>query len=109
MVRENLKFSAELIFETEKLENIPCEVVFPKRQDEEVILKAQFKANRFSPSEIPFVFSLNGTISNQTGNLLEIFAKKVYNLGIETSYFGTKQELSILKAEVVDLKIREFI
>jgi hypothetical protein len=109
VVRENLKFSAELIFETEKLENIPCEVVFPKRQDEKVVLKAQFKANRFPPLEIPFVFSLNGTISNQTGNLLEIFAKKVYNLGIETSYFGTNQEFSILEAEVVDLKIREFI
>ena len=109
MVRENLKFSAELIFETEKLENIPCEVVFPKTQDGEVVLKAQFKENRFSPLEIPFVFSLKGTIFNQTGNLLEICAKKVYNLGIQTSYFGTNQEFTILKAEVVDLKIREFI
>ncbi|OKH36513.1 hypothetical protein NIES2101_36895 [Calothrix sp. HK-06] len=109
MRKENLKFNAELQFETIKLENVPCEIVFPKTQDEKVVLEAQLIANEFLPSEIPFIFSLRATFSNAQGSLLKISAEKVYNLGIKTSYVATNQEYSILRAEPVNLKIQEFI
>ncbi|NEP13633.1 MAG: hypothetical protein F6K14_26215 [Symploca sp. SIO2C1] len=110
MVRkENLRFNAELQFETVTLENIPCEIVFPKTQNEKVILEAQLKANEFLPSEIPFIFSLRATFSNAHSSLLKISAQTVYNLGIRTSYVATNQEYSVLRAEPVNLKIQEFL
>ncbi len=109
MRKENLKFNAELQFETVKLENVPCEIVFPKTQNEKVTLEAQLKVNEFLPSEIPFIFSLKAIFSNAQSSLLKISADKIYNLGIKTSYVATNQEYSVLRAEPVALKIQEFI
>jgi hypothetical protein len=109
MRKENLRFDAELQFGTITLENVPCEIVFPKTQDEKVILKAQLKANEFSPSELPFIFSLRATFFTAQSSLLKISAEKVYNLGINTSHVATNQEYSVLRAEPVNLKIQEFI
>lgn len=109
MRKENLRFNAELQFGTITLENVPCEIVFPRTQDEKVFLEAQLKTNEFSPSEIPFIFSLRATFSNAQSSLLKISAETVYNLGIETSYVATNQEYSVLRAEPVNLKIQEFI
>lgn len=109
MRKENLRFNAELLFETVKLENIPCEIVFPKTQNEKVVLEAQLKANEFLPSEIGFIFSLKATFSNVQNSLLKISAGKIYNLGVKTYYVATNQQYSILRAEPVDLKIQEFI
>ncbi len=108
MRKENLRFNAELQFETVKLENVPCEIFFPKTQNEKIVLEAQLNRNEFVPSEISFIFSLKASFSNGQNELMEISVGKVYNLGIETSYFATNQEISILKAEPVDLKIQEF-
>lgn len=109
MRKENLRFNAELQFETITVENVPCEIVFPKTQDEKVILEVQLKANEFSPSKIPFIFSLRATFSNAQSSLLKISAETVYNLGIKTSYVATNQEYSVLRAEPVNLKIQEFL
>ena len=108
MKKENLRFNAELTFEEKKLEDIPCELVFPKTQDEKVVLIAQSNNSEFLASKIPFTFSLKATFSNQRGNLLEVFADKVYNLGTKIPHFATNQEFRILEAEPVNLKIREF-
>jgi hypothetical protein len=99
--KENLRFNAELLFETVKLENIPCEIVFPKTQNEKVVLEAQLKANEFLPSEIGFIFSLKATFSNVQNSLLKISAGKIYNLGVKTYYVATNQQYSILRAEPV--------
>ncbi|OBQ35378.1 MAG: hypothetical protein AN485_13780 [Anabaena sp. MDT14b] len=114
MEKKNLKFNAELSFGAVRLDNIACEIVFPKKQDEKVILQAQLKASDlkesdFSLREIPFVFSLKAAFSNQQSNFLEISSDRVYNLGIQTLYCATNQEFSILKGEPVNLKVREFI
>lgn len=107
--KENLKFKAEFQFGTTKLENIPCEIFFPKTQDEKVVLEAQLKENEFSFSKIPFIFSLKATFPDTHSGLLQLFAEKVYNLGIKTSHVATNQEYSILRAEPVNLKIQELI
>jgi hypothetical protein len=111
--KKSLKFKAAIIFDTEKLEDISCEIVFPKTQDEKVILKAFFDFNNSSWSKIPFIFSLKATIYDWEGNLSSsIFANKVYNLGIESSYssyYAPDHGASILTAEPVDLKIQDFI
>ncbi|MDB9438916.1 hypothetical protein PN450_19420 [Dolichospermum lemmermannii CS-548] len=109
MEKKNLKFNAELSFGAVRLNNIACEIIFPKKQDGKVILQAQLKASDFSLREIPFLFSLKAAFSNQQGDFLKISCDKVYNLGIQTSYFATNQEIAILNAEPVNLKIREFI
>lgn len=109
MRKKNLRFNAELQFEKITLENVPCEIVFPKAQDKKVVLEAQLKANEFSPSKIPFIFSLRATFSNAQSSLLKISAETVYNLGVKTSYVTTNQEYSVLRAEPVNLKIQEFI
>ncbi len=108
MRKENLRFNAELQFETVKLENVPCEIFFPKTQNEKIILEAQFNRNECVLSEISFVFSLKASFSNGQNRLVEISVGKVYTLSIETSYLPTNQDISILKAEPVDLKIQEF-
>lgn len=108
MRKENLRFNAELQFETVKLENVPCEIFFPKKQNEKIVLEAQLNRNEFVPSAISFIFSLKASFSNGQNRLVEISVGKVYNLGVETSYYATNQEVSILKAEPVDLKIQEF-
>ncbi|MBE9038959.1 hypothetical protein [aff. Roholtiella sp. LEGE 12411] len=59
MEEKNLKFDAEITFETEKLEGVPCEIVFPKTQNERVLIVVQFNTNNFSIPKIPFVFALN--------------------------------------------------
>jgi hypothetical protein len=110
MEKKSLRFNAEIILETAKLEGIICEIFFPKTQDEKVILKAQFDINDFFPRIIPFIFSLNANIYDSLGNLSRsISANKVYNLGIESSYQGPNHGTSILTAEPVNLKIRQFI
>lgn len=110
MKKDNFKFHAEIIFETEKIKNVLCEIFFPKSQTEKVIIKAQFDISNNSLSEIPFVFSLSSFINDFEGNLVRsISANKVYNLGIETSYYSQNLVIAILTAEPVDLKIRQFI
>jgi hypothetical protein len=107
---KNLKFDAEITFETEKLEGVPCEIVFPKTQNERVLIVVQFNTNNFSIPKIPFVFALKATISDLQGNLSSsISASKVYNLGISTSYYDTNRSISILRAEPLDLKICRFL
>jgi len=108
--QKSLKFKAEIIFGTEKLEGIFCEIFLPKTQNEKLILKAQFDRNNFSPSIIPFIFSLNANIYDSLGNLsCSISAAKVYNLGIERFYYSSNCGNTILTAEPVNLKIRHFI
>jgi hypothetical protein len=107
---KNLKFDADITFETEKLESIHCEVVFPKTQDEKVLILAQFNTINSSVPEIPFIFALNATIYNWQGNpSICISASKVYNLGISISYYDANRSISILRAEPVDLKICRFL
>ena len=52
---------------------------------------------------------MKAAFSNQQGDFLKISCDKVYNLSFQTSYFATNQEIAILNAELVNLKIREFI
>ncbi|MBD1857691.1 MULTISPECIES: hypothetical protein [Leptolyngbya] len=106
MEEKNLKFDADITFETEKLESIHCEVVFPKTQDEKVLILARFNTIDSPVPKIPFIFALNATISDLKGNpLIYISASKVYKLEISTSYYDTNRSVSILRAEPVDLKI----
>jgi hypothetical protein len=106
--KENLKFNAELQFGAIKVSDIPCEVFFPEMQDGKVLLEVQIKTNSFPGLEIPFVFSLRASFSRAQNILLEVSADKIYKSGVETFYVATNQEYSILRAEPVDLKIREF-
>lgn len=107
MNKTDLKFDAEITFDSRKLESVPCEITFPDAQDERVLITIQLD----SPiPRIPFIFALKATTSDSQGNLLTLISvSKIYNLGSTISYNSTNRSVSTLKAEPVDLRICRFL
>ncbi len=109
MKKENLKFNGSFIFEEERLDEIYCEIVFPKIQNEKVILQAHFNTSDKTPFIIPFTFALEAKILDLNDNLESlILSEKVYKISTVTSYSSPQQGTTVLTAEPVNLKIKRF-